>query len=50
MEQILTKKYDKLYLVIYSDLKLDRKLQEVNEAIYFLLYSHLANQKIDWSA
>ena len=25
-----------VYLAIYSDLKLDRKLQEVSEVIYFL--------------
>ena len=41
-----------VYLAIYCDLKIDRKLQKVKRAIYvfFLLCSQLVNQKIDWSA
>ena len=39
-----------VYLAIYSDLKIDQKLQKATEAICFLLYSQLANQITDWSA
>ena len=34
-----------VYLTIYGDLKIDRKLQKVTEAIYFLSCDQLANKK-----
>ena len=37
MQQMLTRIMTNVYLAIYGDPKIDRKLQQVTEAIYFFI-------------